>query len=359
MKSAKIWKFSCLFTLCICIICTVIFTKYLHKKRDYYNARIAELNFYIKNIRKLPGSETKSSANMNNGEVLVINLTKHTNRMNAFAEQFNKEGIKYNRFNAVLGYDVKIIEENGTAHRGIDIKNGTFNFQPGKSYEIACKNHTFTHYVPLYRKRNVSIGEIGIYCSHYEIFNQVIEKNLKYAVVFEDDVVISKGFKDYLARITKALDSMKDVDILYLANAVGYIGEKYPNKTYAFGEALEDIKQYGSFETLPSEIKDVHFEKVNSDISKHLNLQNLNSKVQYDGSLYGYIVTNRGAKKLAKFLQIGSQAVDTQIAILHKNSEVSMHIANKAMVAPGSAESSYGVYNNIGENPGIAKKLDN
>lgn len=67
--------------------------------------------------------------------------------------------------------------------------------------------------------RNLTAGEVGCGLSHINAYKEIIEKNLDYGVVFEDDIVIGKGFsEEVLEKILKSIE----FDILLIGHHPRY-----------------------------------------------------------------------------------------------------------------------------------------
>lgn len=335
--------------IALCITNIILITllllgfKYFRKKSFHFDVKIDEASAILRNVRKIHYEEKINKNKIfNDGKIFVINLAKHKDRMQNFANQFDKQNISYQRFDAVLGYDVKIVDNQGNVHLGSDLKEDKFKFQNGEEYKINCRNANFIHYVPLdHDIHSIMAAELGIYCSHYEIFTQIVSQNLKYGVIFEDDVKIGNNFKQYLGDIVQNINKIPDIDMLYLGIGIGYKG-----RFYAFDNIPDDIKQYKVFDALSENVRNTHFIKINDSISKFI----VNSNTKRDkighGAGYAYIVTNQGAKKLLELLKVGINPVDSQISKLRNNNEINIYVANKLMVGCDISTSTYNLKNN-------------
>ncbi len=114
--------------------------------------------------------------------VYLINLEKDIDKNNYMKSLLNNENIKFERFNAVYGKNLS--KEY--------INNITDDF---------CK-------------KTCSIGLIGCALSHISIWKDILEKNYKNAVIFEDDIYFDENYKVNLINSINALP--KEWDILYL-----------------------------------------------------------------------------------------------------------------------------------------------
>jgi len=75
--------------------------------------------------------------------------------------------------------------------------------------------------------------EIAIYLSHLLLYKQIIEindTNLKFSIIFEDDVMFDNNMDSKILEILNDIDL--DFDILYLGNLENNHGEKYKNNIF-------------------------------------------------------------------------------------------------------------------------------
>lgn len=110
---------------------------------------------------------------------------------------------------------------------------------------------------------NRSNGEIGCVLSHLKIWKHMIEQNIKYAIIFEDDCVATNNIKILEQVVYDEIHLIKDCDIILLG-ALGYHG--YEN------------------------IVNSNFVKVN----------------RFDGT-HALIITNATAKKCIEFYELETQ----------------------------------------------------
>ncbi|RYV03671.1 glycosyl transferase family 25 [Shewanella sp. OPT22] len=62
--------------------------------------------------------------------------------------------------------------------------------------------------------RDLSLGEIGCYASHRKIWQRMIDSNIQWSVVLEDDITVSKDIHS----IIEALTDIKHTDIIKLSD---------------------------------------------------------------------------------------------------------------------------------------------
>jgi GR25 family glycosyltransferase involved in LPS biosynthesis len=130
----------------------------------------------------------------------VIHMKNNTKRYENIKKQEKNGNIEIEIFDASDGSKVNIDELND----GIKVKNpwNTHRYNSEKDENI---------------KKKIMNGEIGCYLSHLNLLKKIADTtNNDWTVVFEDDFVIDKNFKDELNKILKIVN--KDIDIIYLGN---------------------------------------------------------------------------------------------------------------------------------------------
>jgi glycosyl transferase family 25 len=320
-------------TILVLIIGSYFYTANLNRQIKAKNYKLDEAVQTLKLYRIESFKDIKKNDNLKDGKIFVMNLDQHKERWQKVSKQLDDAKLKYTRFNAILGHNAVIVNQNGDRYVGLDLKNGKLKFEYNKTYQIHCRNADWIYYVSD-PKHSLSAGEIGIYCSHYEIINEIANKNLRYGLIFEDDIVLAKGFKEYLTKVINNINN-PDIELLYLA-----IGLNVNKKWYSFSEIQDDIKNYHHFMGLPQDIKDINFVKINDHISKYIGSKNAN-RINGHGAGYAYIITNYGAKKLQQMMKISSHTSDAILSEYRKNDEINIYVANKVMVGV-NLESSYG-----------------
>ncbi|MFC0445772.1 glycosyltransferase family 25 protein [Pseudidiomarina halophila] len=101
-------------------------------------------------------------------KVLVINLERSPQRWHAMVEQLEASGLPYERVEAVAG-DTLTAE------------------QIAQVFDSKAARHNY-HY-------QLSRGEIGCYLSHLKAWQTILNQQLDYAIVLEDDVVLDAKFR--------------------------------------------------------------------------------------------------------------------------------------------------------------------
>lgn len=146
-------------------------------------------------------------------QVFVINLDRTPERYVKVKSQLDQIGMAHQRFSAVDGYDIQIThQKTGQRFLGKDLTSGKMKIIPNEYYDISCPSDTSRYFSSGHML--LTAGELGCHCSHREILNQIVSNEIKYALIFEDDVTFPKEFqKNFL----KLIDSLpKKWDIVYL-----------------------------------------------------------------------------------------------------------------------------------------------
>jgi len=146
--------------------------------------------------------------------IYVINLKKDTERRKKMEDQLNKYNLNFEIIDAVNGKDLDIEQ----------LKKDNII----KVTDTQYKN-----------------GEYGCYLSHYNIWKKFSETNKKFALIFEDDVVLSKDFDIKISKILNELNSKEDsnIDIVYLQtikSCTRFFDKDYCNKVL---EQTENMKK--------------------------------------------------------------------------------------------------------------------
>jgi len=125
----------------------------------------------------------------------VINLDKNPERLAFMREQFGRLGMEAERFPAVYGKEMT----------GEELRR---DFARARSY-VACQ-----------RKLGPSVVACAL--SHSGVYKAIVERDLPYALVLEDDVKLGDGFPEALARAEKFADPSRPQVITF--NGYGVTG---------------------------------------------------------------------------------------------------------------------------------------
>ena len=171
---------------------------------------------YPINSTSIPKSEIKT---------FVINLDRSPDRYAQLMPQLDKNKLYYERFSAVDGYKIKIQNStNGEIFFGSDVKTKEMFSQV--NYIISCPSFDSNYLPPEHKKLNLTAGELGVYCSHMEIWNNMVANNAKYTLILEDDALLSPGFEGKLDKIISNLPEDWDMVFLHLETHLGTMGDK-------------------------------------------------------------------------------------------------------------------------------------
>lgn len=119
--------------------------------------------------------------------VYIINLDCAQDRMENMHEQLMNLNIDYTRISAV---------------KGIDLSEAEIS----QVYSSALNKHYF--------RAGLSLGEIGCYMSHKNVWRKMVAENIAYAVILEDDMLLNPTFTD----IFKHSNTFKQYDLIKLAD---------------------------------------------------------------------------------------------------------------------------------------------
>jgi len=140
---------------------------------------------------------SKSELNTDDFDIYLINMDKNTDRLNKFTNNYNKTDLilkKFKRFSAIVGKDLNLI-----------------NFTSPVGYKQILETEKTG-----YRKHHYDLtrGAVGCYLSHLSIYKKILDNNLKYGIIFEDDCKI---VDDFYSRLQDGLSKIpQDWDIYLL-----------------------------------------------------------------------------------------------------------------------------------------------
>ncbi len=222
--------------------------------------------------------ETNIDSNINDitpyDAIYVISLDRTPDRFNSIKKRLNDFELEPLRFSAVDGYDISL-----TNKKTGEIICGKQKMQNIKKYANIKSELYHVEYNEKYKdaefdlstkNSNFSAGEIGVTFSHRAIWADVIKNKYKKVIVFEDDAIPLKNFKENLFDLLKNIP--QDSDITFISVGIR------KDKSYYY----PDIdKIFRDFDNVPN--------------NKFV------AKIQSTNRIYGmfaYIVGENGAKKL-------------------------------------------------------------
>jgi len=124
---------------------------------------------------------------INTCPVYVVNLDCAPARMQSMDHQLTNLGVSYLRISAINGVDLSANEIE-------------------KVYSSKLNKKHFRY--------NLSLGEIGCYMSHRKIWRKMVEENIDFAIILEDDLIVNENFQQLFALV----DSLKNYDLIKLAD---------------------------------------------------------------------------------------------------------------------------------------------
>ncbi|CAL1530548.1 unnamed protein product [Lymnaea stagnalis] len=126
-------------------------------------------------------------------EIYMINLKRRPARRSRMMKAFD-----------YLGIDAKIVDAvDGKELNDTFLEKSGIKMLPG--------------FADPYHGRAMTMGEIGCFLSHYKIWEEVVEKNYKKILIFEDDVRFEPYFRKKLFNLMYELEHTFDVwDLVYL-----------------------------------------------------------------------------------------------------------------------------------------------
>lgn len=168
------------------------FHSFVHLMQDYLlseapivPSRFLELQFPVKE-------------NLGFDKIYFINLKRRRNRR-----------LRLNFYLDVLGIEGTIVD-------AVDGRN--LSKEDIQRYGVK----KFPKYSDPYRARDLTMGEVGCFLSHYHIWQDIATNGYERVLIFEDDVRFEIGFKEKLSM------AMKEVDVAGLTNSwdLIYLGRK-------------------------------------------------------------------------------------------------------------------------------------
>lgn len=164
------------------------------------------LSMHLERFVQYPTEDTLQVDN-----IYMINLLRRPERRERMHKLFKELGIRVETHDAVDG---RILNQSVLEKLGIEIMAG---------------------YTDPYHNRPMTMGEIGCFLSHYNIWNKVIENGFKSIIVLEDDVRFEPFFRQKVNYILRELEDLQfEWDLVYLGrkrlaeNAESWIdGSKY------------------------------------------------------------------------------------------------------------------------------------
>lgn len=161
-------------------------------------------------------------------KTFLINLDKSEKRLENCKKQFNNFNILFERVSAV--------------NLSLDRDKGLRRF-------YNAKKNKYTYY------KSLTDGEIGCYLSHRKVWQKIVQENIEYALVLEDDFLLHKGLEDIdqlLKMVVEPWDLIKlgeipnkriKQQILAIADLSLVKFRKIPQGTYSYLITIKGAKK--------------------------------------------------------------------------------------------------------------------
>ena len=155
--------------------------------------------------------------------IYVMNLDRSKDRWGKIQEELDSVGVNYQRFSAIDGYKINIIDlRDNKSFTEIELKaKVTHKVDANTKYIITCdpENDVPTRFG--YVGVPISAGELGIWCSNVMIWKDIAQNNYKNTIIFEDDIQIRvDNFAQKLDAFVSHLPSTFDLAFLHLGSIV-------------------------------------------------------------------------------------------------------------------------------------------
>lgn len=158
-------------------------------------------------------------------QTYVISLDRTPERYELINKDLTHHKVSHVRFSAVDGLTLPIKSSNGISFTGLDVKEKKIKLHPNEQYGVSCPsldiNYTYDKNI---LHRPLIVGELGLYCSHLEIWQDILNKKYTSALILEDDAILSPYFEWQLNSLLRKIPQ-NNWDIIYI-----YIGQD-PDKS--------------------------------------------------------------------------------------------------------------------------------
>jgi glycosyl transferase family 25 len=121
-------------------------------------------------------------------KIFVINLDSSVDRIESMQAQCNELGLVFERISAVRGKNLSSDEKAAVYNRAVNLAK----------YD-----------------KELNDGEIGCYMSHARCWEQIVAQDIDYALILEDDAILTPELKDFIAKLA---DSTQEWDYIKLSH---------------------------------------------------------------------------------------------------------------------------------------------
>ena len=128
-------------------------------------------------------------------------MNSSVRRLQHSTQEFLNQAIDFQRYEAVNGRNILIRNlSNDKEFTGAMLILGKMKIKKGNTYQITC-NPVDENIVQFkYKGYSLNAGELGLYCSNYMIWTEMVQNKIPLAIVFEDD------FKFMVSNFSAKLD---------------------------------------------------------------------------------------------------------------------------------------------------------
>ena len=252
----------------LAIIIFIILIMLFRDPNEKYDNLTSQLIQKIEKFSEILPEKLNERLNSDEFEVYLIHMAKNPERLKSFQANYSNSDMSFKKFNifpAVVGKDLNLIE-----------------YVSPKGYQqilMSEKTGTRMHHYDLTR------GAVGCYLSHLSIYKMIIEKNMKYGIIFEDDSMIANDFYKRLLHGLNKIPKNWDIFLLGVICLKCDVGKDYIN-----------IKRFWG--------------------------------------THGYMVSNESAKKLLEYLDKPlSKQIDADMSLLIKKGIINVYAINPVIVA--------------------------
>lgn len=152
-------------------------------------------------------------------KIYIINLDRSAYRYENMKKQLNnlKLPVEHTRFSAVDGRKAKLVNVDTK-----EVITGEETFTNEKllkgKFDIICSDEYSGDFNPvnlnLINFHPRTMGEVGVACSHKQIWQEIVTKGYKNTLIFEDDVTFIPNFEKHLEDVLHNLPT--DYEYIYL-----------------------------------------------------------------------------------------------------------------------------------------------
>lgn len=233
--------------------------------------------------------------------IFVINLDSSEDRLDYIKKLMKEKELAFERIRAVDGNDLDFYDfDTGEPLKLEEVSND--KLLTARKMYVGYKgdkrdmifDYDFRKSYPKGYKYKMSIGELGCCYSHRLAWKRVVDEDLPYAVVFEDDIVLYDDFSERLLEVLKAIPSEAD---------------------------FISINQRARWARPPKTSETEFVRPCTSGVIR----------VMCTG-MYAYIITNQGARKLLEITRNTAAPIDIEVPMAHISKKINQYVVVKRML---------------------------